>query len=91
MSKWQILRSSNIKACRYDRSMQLLFIEFTSGSVYVFWQIPWSIYMQFRRAKSHGSFFTWNIRTNPDYGYRHLHPEAVKQFESGDVAGLLHP
>jgi hypothetical protein len=89
MSKWAVLRSSNIKACRYDRSMQLLFIEFTSGSFYVFWQIPWSVYMKFRRAKSHGSYFTYNIRTHPDYGYRQLTVNALKQFDSGDVAGFL--
>ena len=90
MSPWTILRSSNIHRCRYDRAMQLLFIEFSrSGAVYVFWPVPWSAYLQFRRAKSHGSYFSNHIRENHDYGYRELSPTALAQFDSGDRTGII--
>jgi len=59
---WARLKSRNIKACLYFRETRLLVIEFNSGSVYAYANVPWSIYMGFRRAKSHGSFHYYNIR-----------------------------
>ncbi len=67
MSKWKILKSSNLRACRYDRTFHLLVIEFKHGGVWVYAPVPWSVYMKFLHAKSHGSFFSANIRENDKY------------------------
>jgi hypothetical protein len=71
MSNWTILRSSNIRACRYDRVTPgktggTLLIQFVSGAVWMYWPVSWKTYMKFRRSKSHGSFFSSHIRDSKE-------------------------
>jgi len=68
MSNWSPqLHSSNIYRCRYFRRQRLLVIQFLSGSVYVYQDVPWSVYMGFRRASSYGSYHARHIRLSYRY------------------------
>lgn len=67
--KWTTLDSSNTKRCCYFRKTKMLLIEFPNESVYVYSPVSWSTYMKFRRADSHGSYFSSAIRNNPKIYY----------------------
>jgi len=59
--------SSNIRSIGYDSQTAILEVEFTSGDVYQYFNVPEHIYQQFLRASSHGQFFNDNIRYNYRY------------------------
>lgn len=54
--------SSNLRSVGYDRSTQTLEIEFNSGSVYQYYNVPESVYNGLMNASSHGQYFAQNIR-----------------------------
>ncbi len=62
---WKQITSSNIHRVAYFKRRQLLAVEFHSGSIYLYHPVSWSLYMSFRRAFSHGSFFAHEIAQNP--------------------------
>ena len=76
-SRWHPLASSNIHACLYFKRQKKLLIEFTSGTIYAYDDVPWGTYLAFRRAKSHGSYFSSHIRN--EYEYRQLSPVDVPE------------
>lgn len=83
MSGWTVLVSSiplkhvsNTRACRYFRKTELLVIEFESGAMYAYEDVPWDVYMGFRRAESHGSYFARYIRDQ--YNYQQIDSESAK-------------
>lgn len=59
--------SSNIRSIGYDRQSAVLEVEFTSGDVYQYFNVPEYLYQQFLHASSHGQFLNDNIR----YSYRY--------------------
>jgi len=59
--------SSNIRSIGYDRQSAILEVEFTSGDVYRYFDVPEHLYQQFLHASSHGQFLNDNIR----YSYRY--------------------
>jgi KTSC domain len=63
---------SHTMACRYRKKARQLFIQFDNGDVYSYEKVPWAIYMGFRRAKSHGSYFSRKIRDR--FPYQRLTP-----------------
>lgn len=54
--------SSNIISVGYDASSETLEIEFKSGSVYQYYNVPQSIYDAFIAAPSSGQFFAYQIK-----------------------------
>jgi lysyl-tRNA synthetase class 2 len=55
--------SSNvIKSFDYDRETQLLRIEFQSGSLYKYHDVPEKVYQELKSAASEGQYFNSNIR-----------------------------
>ena len=60
--KREPLASSNITSVGYDPQSETLEIEFTSGSVYQYYNVPQSIYDAFLKAPSAGQFFAYQIR-----------------------------
>lgn len=60
--------SSNIRSIGYDAQLVTLEVEFTSGDVYQYFNVPEYLYLQFLHASSHGQFLNDNIRYN--YRYR---------------------
>lgn len=60
--------SSNLASVGYDSSTQLLEVAFLNRSVYQYFGVPSSVYMQLMNASSHGSYFNQHIRDR--YRYR---------------------
>jgi len=61
------VNSSNIKSIGYDKISSVLEVEFTSGDVYQYFNVPEFLYQQFLQASSHGQFLNDHIRYNYRY------------------------
>ena len=59
--------STNILSIGYDTTTATLEVEFTSGDVYQYFNVPEHLYQQFLNAPSHGQFLNDNIRYNYRY------------------------
>lgn len=62
--------SESIASVGYANDSSTLEIEFKSGEVYRYYEVPRNIHEQLMRAESHGRYFVGNIRN--DYRYRRL-------------------
>ncbi len=60
--------SSNLRSVGYDATTQTLEIEFHSGGIYQYFDVPQSVYDALMAASSHGSYFYYHIRNA--YHYR---------------------
>ena len=58
----QHVSSSNIRSIGYDSNSQTLEIEFHSGGIYQYYNVPNSTYNALMSASSHGSFFHRHIK-----------------------------
>lgn len=73
MSDWIAIKgkdglpSSNVRMTRYDRDRKHFFVEFVSGSRYVYYNVPWSTYLKFRHARSKGAYFSRAIRDSFEF------------------------
>ena len=63
------VHSSNLAAVGYSFGGRLT-IEFHSGGLYQYWQVPPSVYAGLMRAESHGKYFHAWIKNR--YPYRRL-------------------
>ena len=59
--------SSNIASIGYDQPSGVLEVEFTSGDVYRYFNVPTHLYQQFLHASSHGEFLNEYIKFNYRY------------------------
>lgn len=59
--------SSNILSIGYDAPTAILEVEFTSGDIYQYFDVPEYLYQQFMQAASMGEFLNENIRYNYRY------------------------
>lgn len=59
--------SSTIAAIGYDDESMTLEVEFTSGSVYQYFDVPSTVHSELMAAASHGRFLTQNIKGNYRY------------------------
>jgi len=60
--------SSNIRSIGYDPQSKVLEVEFASGDIYQYFDIPKHLHEEFMRASSHGGFLNDNIVR---YNYRY--------------------
>jgi len=60
--KRETVSSSNLRSIGYDISTQTLEIEFNSGGIYQYSQVPESIYNELMNAPSHGRYFNHYIK-----------------------------
>jgi hypothetical protein len=58
----QNVSSSDIKSIGYDRESHILEIEFHSGGIYQYFNVPVVVYENLMSASSHGEFFHQNIK-----------------------------
>lgn len=65
--KRQPVISSDIHSIGYEPGSHILEIEFRSGGVYEYFDVPQSVYDSLMSASSHGSFFHRNIRDKYRY------------------------
>jgi hypothetical protein len=61
------VNSSNIQSIGYDSQSAILEVEFTSGDIYQYFDIPEYLYRQFLNSSSYGQFLNDNIRYNYRY------------------------
>jgi hypothetical protein len=66
MNRTQVI-SSNIRSIGYDYSTATLEVEFDSGDVYQYFNVPTNVYAQFMSASSHGQFLDDHIKYNYRY------------------------
>ena len=62
--------SSDLKSVGYDAASNTLEIEFNSGGVYQYANVPAGTYQGLLNASSKGTYFHQNIKNN--YSYRKL-------------------
>lgn len=61
------VNSTNIRSIGYDKQTATLEVEFTSGDIYQYFNVPEYLYQQFLNASSYGQFLNDNIRYNYRY------------------------
>lgn len=61
------LESSSINSVGYDHALNILEIEFQSGSVYQYFEVPLSVYEQLISASSKGKYFHKSIANEFTY------------------------
>lgn len=61
------VHSSNLCAVGYERNNSTLYIQFTSGHLYAYYNVPLSVYEGLMNAPSHGQFHARFIKNT----YRH--------------------
>ena len=66
----QSVSSSNLSSVGYDSSTSTLEVEFNSGSVYQYSNVPASVHSALMSASSHGQYFNANIKNS--YSYRQV-------------------
>lgn len=64
------VRSSNLRSIGYLELDQLLEVEFLTGSIYQYFNVPSCVYEALMNARSHGSYLNANIKDH--YRYRQL-------------------
>jgi hypothetical protein len=58
----QAVNSSNLRSVGYDQSDKILEIEFHSGGVYRYDNVPHSVFQDLMDAPSHGKYFHAHIK-----------------------------
>lgn len=58
----QLVSSSNLRSVGYDPATQAMEIEFKSGAVYHYYDVPPAIHAGLMKASSHGSYSHQQIR-----------------------------
>lgn len=61
--------SSNIASVGYEQSSQTLEVEFNSGAIYEYYEVPEFVYQELISASSVGRYFAQQIKNT--YNYSH--------------------
>jgi hypothetical protein len=83
-----ILDSSNILKAVYVVESSILFIYFSSGTVYKYNNVDQETHRQLIEAESHGKFFNKEIKKNPDK-FPHTKYVTLKDFEIKDLQLII--
>ena len=65
MPEYQKVKSSTIDRIAWENGN--LYVRFLNSSLYVFYNVPESIFVEFQNADSKGNFFHQNIRNSYEY------------------------
>jgi len=63
----QRLNSTSIRSAGYDEFSQDLEVEFANGKIYRYHDVPYELYVSFKRASSKGRFINWRIKNTFPY------------------------
>jgi hypothetical protein len=66
----QAVSSTSIRSVGYDPEKKELEIEFQTGKVYAYFDVPRETYDDFMHADSHGQYFAQHIRDQFKYEHR---------------------
>jgi len=58
----QRVRSSDLRSVGYDPTQSILEIEFNSGGIYQYFNVPGNVYHGLMAASSHGKYFHAHIK-----------------------------
>jgi len=61
------VESAAVEAIDYQPDKHLLFVTFTTGRRYVYFDVPAAVYLRFKHADSHGRYFNTHIRDRYDF------------------------
>ena len=64
---WNSVTSSNLKRVSYNPRSHEMLIQFQSGAVYQYWDVPGNISQGLVQAESPGKFFNQNVRNRYSY------------------------
>lgn len=67
MDRLLVTNSSNIVSAGYSATTSIMEVEFQSGKVYQYLDVPETIYQDFMTAESKGEFFHDNILKEFDF------------------------
>lgn len=67
MDRLLVTNSSNIVSAGYSATTKIMEVEFQSGKVYQYLDVPENIYQDFMTAESKGEFFHDNILKEFDF------------------------
>jgi hypothetical protein len=56
-----VVTSSNLKSAVYETESKTLTVTFNNGSIYEYYEVPWTLFTKFRMSESQGKFFNGNI------------------------------
>lgn len=59
--------SSDLKSVGYDQENQILEVEFHSGGIYQYFNVPQRVYQALMEASSHGKYFHRNVKDHYRY------------------------
>ena len=62
-----MVRSSDIRSIGYDKLATVLEVEFVSGGIYQYFNVPEYVHHALMNAPSHGKFLNNNIKYNYRY------------------------
>ena len=65
--EWTLVDSSNVAAIGYEKEAEDLHVQFNSGSVYVYSNVPVEVFDNFKDADSKGRYLNENIKGVYDY------------------------
>ncbi len=69
----QLVSSSDLKSVGYDVFNQIMEVEFLSGGIYRYYNVPQSEYEELMTASSKGRYFTKHFKKHPNlYPYEKL-------------------
>jgi hypothetical protein len=81
------VQSSNLAAVGFDSRYSLLEVEFHSGAVYRYFDVPRTIARALMQAESKGSFFNSYIRMH--YPFERLSPQAERIESNGGLKSVV--
>ncbi|MGQ4659260.1 KTSC domain-containing protein [Lysobacter sp. F6437] len=61
------VESEALRSVGYDGKRQVLEIEFQSGELYRYFDVPASVHAGLMEAQSHGEYFSQHVRDRFDY------------------------
>ena len=64
---WTRVTSSNLKRVSYNSRSHEMLIQFQSGAVYQYWDVPGNVSQGLMQAESPGRYFSQNIRSRYNY------------------------
>ena len=65
--EWKSVESSMIRSIAYNESEQQLAVEFQSGAIYFYSDVPESVYLEMMHASSKGSCFLETVKDQFDF------------------------
>lgn len=74
----KVFQSSHIQAAQYDPYTSTMRLTFTSGATYVYTSLSAVTWKGLRDAVSPGTYFTENIKSNPDIQCYQQHQRQTK-------------